>query len=339
MMRYLKNTSKERQIFLTTHSTNFLDTAEMKNVYLVSKPKSTQVQLMDFEEAETQIPRELGIRLSSLFMFDRLVFVEGPSDAAIIREWAFLLGVNLNQVNTGFITMGGARNIMHYAAEGTLSFLKKRQVKLWFLIDKDERLEPEITKIEKDLGRKANICVLRRREIENYLICVRALVRFIEDKRYAAGNKKEVEKSESDVRSSLEECAEKLKQVTIDKRVARLLCKPAYYSFDWLFGEGQDTSITEKITHENQRIVKNLEEITYKAQKVYEEQCDEVNKIWSSQKLNLVPGDHLLDMTCKKYGVRFKKEVDGPRLAALMKSEEIDEEVQRIITQIGNISL
>jgi putative ATP-dependent endonuclease of the OLD family len=107
MMRYLKRTSSERQVFLTTHSTNFLDTAEMKNVYLISKPNSTQVQLLDFEEAESQIPKELGIRLSSLFMFDRLVFIEGKSDAAIIREWASIMGVNLNQSNVGFIPMGG----------------------------------------------------------------------------------------------------------------------------------------------------------------------------------------------------------------------------------------
>ena len=138
MMRYLKRISSDLQVFITTHSTNFLDTAEMKNVYLnrttqhwytaalfeslpppdhelvglqcgalsrglqagfsrrctvarrliagrrrknrlfvectnlmrsdlVSKPDSTRVQLLDFEEAETQIPRELGIRLSAFF--------------------------------------------------------------------------------------------------------------------------------------------------------------------------------------------------------------------------------------------------------------------------------
>ncbi len=32
MMRYLKRVGTQNQIFITTHSTNFLDTAEMKNV-------------------------------------------------------------------------------------------------------------------------------------------------------------------------------------------------------------------------------------------------------------------------------------------------------------------
>ena len=47
MMRYLKRISPHIQIFITTHSTNFLDTAEMKNVYLISKDKSTKVQQVD----------------------------------------------------------------------------------------------------------------------------------------------------------------------------------------------------------------------------------------------------------------------------------------------------
>jgi predicted ATP-dependent endonuclease of OLD family len=79
----------------------------MKNVYLVSKPEgSTEIQLLDMEQAEARLPKELGVRLSSLFMFDRLVFVEGPTDEAILREWANTLNLNLSQANVGFISMG-----------------------------------------------------------------------------------------------------------------------------------------------------------------------------------------------------------------------------------------
>jgi putative ATP-dependent endonuclease of the OLD family len=33
MLQYLKQVSSRCQVFITTHSTNFLDTAEMRNVY------------------------------------------------------------------------------------------------------------------------------------------------------------------------------------------------------------------------------------------------------------------------------------------------------------------
>ena len=139
MMRYLKRLSSHCQVFLTTHSTNFLDTAEMQNVYLISKVESTQVQKLNIEEAEAKIPKELGIRLSSLFMFDRLVFVEGQSDEDILREWASTLEINFSQANVGFIPMGGVRNFAHFATDKILSFLTKRQVKMWFLMDRDEK--------------------------------------------------------------------------------------------------------------------------------------------------------------------------------------------------------
>ena len=93
-------------------------------------------------------------------MFDRLVFVEGPSDAAIIREWATTIGINLSRSNVGFITMEGSRNIAHFAAPATLSFLRKRQVKLWMLIDHDERDDAEIARLKHSLGQRANIRVL-----------------------------------------------------------------------------------------------------------------------------------------------------------------------------------
>ncbi len=339
MMRFLKRTSENRQVFVTTHSTNFLDTAEMKNVYLISKPRSTQVQLLDYEEAEIQIPKELGIRLSSLFLFDRLVFVEGQSDVDIIREWASIIGINLNQNSVGFIPMGGARNMMYYAAEGTLSFLKKRQVRMWFLIDRDERNDPEIAKLKADLGQRVTFKVLNKREIENYLICPQAVAKFIKLKREMTLNDKEVDVIEPDVldiKNTIDECAENLKQFAIDKRVARLLYMPIRPSFEWNTEGNQKSSIVEQIIDANQKIIKQLEDAKARVQEVYEEQVSSVNDAWQRHKLDLVPGDHLLDMVCKKYKVRFKKELDGSRLAALMSEFEIDEEIKEIISEIGN---
>ncbi|GAA3100426.1 hypothetical protein GCM10020254_52400 [Streptomyces goshikiensis] len=75
LMQYLKNISKDCQVFLTTHSTNFLDVGSLRNVYMIRKSPDTQVQLLDVTEAEEAVPQELGIRLSSLFMFDRLIFL------------------------------------------------------------------------------------------------------------------------------------------------------------------------------------------------------------------------------------------------------------------------
>lgn len=329
MMQYLKSTSTERQVFITTHSTNFLDTTEMKNVYLISKQTSTEAQLLNFENAEIHVPRELGLRLSSLFLYDTLVFVEGPSDEDIIRAWASKIGVNLNQANVGFVRMEGSRNIMRYASENILSFLKKRQVRLYFLIDSDERSNQEIEILEQ----KANMHILKKREIENYLIVPRAVAKFIQWKQDDGRPENEhIECSLAEIQKILANSAEELKQLVIDKRVNHLICK----SMHWKLEDDPNSPILEKVAQASRRMVSHLEETERNMQSIYYDQVREVDRIWDSQRFDLVPGDELLDMVCKKYNVRFKKrEGDGKLLAELMNKNEIAEEVQWFIRQIG----
>jgi energy-coupling factor transporter ATP-binding protein EcfA2 len=174
MLRYLKSASSRAQVFVATHSTNFLDTSEMRNVYLTRRDPWVTVTLLDSERAETAIPEELGIRLSSLFMYDRLVFVEGSSDEAILRELAAVAGVNLGQTGVGFVIMGSARNFTHYASAATVELLTRRRVKMFFVLDRDEASEEEVAALCERISDLANVHVLQRREIENYLAQPRA---------------------------------------------------------------------------------------------------------------------------------------------------------------------
>ena len=339
MMHYLKNISVNCQVFLTTHSTNFIDTAEMENIFLVSKSDSTQVQLLNIEEAEALIPQELGIRLSSLFMFDRLVFVEGITDSEILHEWATTLKVNLSQANVGFITTDGSRNYTHYARSDVLSFLTKRRVKIWFLLDRDERTDSDVARLEKSLGEKASLKVLKKREIENYLLSPRAIVEFIKLKRKLSSSSDSANISvptEDAIRRLLDEKADELKQITIDKCVVRLSCRSIHPSLEPLFSSKQEMSITQKVIDENQKMIQELEETNEKVEEIYLAESARIDEMWQTSKLDLVPGDHLLDMVCRKYDVRYKKkEQDGSRLASLMHENEIDKEIKDFIQAIG----
>ena len=160
MLRYLKTLSRACQIFIATHSTNFLDTADLGNVFLTHKDDgATKVELLGTEQLLEEIPRELGLRLSSLFMFDRLVFVEGQTDEGILREVAALLTQNFANVNAGFIVMGGGRNMSYFASEATMSFLSRRQVKCWFVLDRDEKNEKEVEELRARFqGERGTLC-------------------------------------------------------------------------------------------------------------------------------------------------------------------------------------
>ncbi len=335
MMHYLKRISESIQVFATTHSTNFLDTAEMKNVYLVSKDKSTKIQLLNYEEAESQIPSELGLRLSSLFMFDRLVFVEGPSDEGVFREWASTLRVNFSQANVGFVAMGGVKNFTHYAAQATLSFLSKRQIGIWFVIDRDEKEPSEITVLEGLFDGKATVKVLSKREVENFMIAPRAIKEFIAAKK-ALGSKKDNDPpTELEISQALDAEANNLKQMAIDKRVAKSLCKPVYPSAKALFDETSGVIFTDRLANELEKMSTQIAEAQTRLIQESDAQTKQVNDIWNTQKLSLVQGDILLDKVCQKFGVRFKKERDSARLAALMKEGEIDTEIAKLIREIG----
>ena len=170
MMKYLQRICDQRQLLITSHSTNFVAKADHCRVFVVSNTESTTVQSMQSSEFPEHIPDLLGMKLNSLFFYERLVFVENESDERILRAWAETLDLDLTSTNVGFVRMNGSRSLSTFAAGETLSFLNTRQMKMFFLIDRDERTEREIERIQEQVGGNGYVHVLKQREIENYLV-------------------------------------------------------------------------------------------------------------------------------------------------------------------------
>ena len=78
-----------------------------------------------------------------------------------------------------------------------------------------------------------------------------------------------------------------------------------------------------------------IAELKAKGEGIVRQLADSLDQNWANNKLSVVPGDLVLDKLCAKYGVRFKKARDGLRIAALMEEHEIDEEMKRIIRELG----
>jgi len=333
-MRYLKTTGRECQIFISTHSTNFLDTAEMRNVYLISKNDSTKVQLINTVEAESVIPRELGIRISSLFMFDKLVFVEGPSDEGVLREWASVLSINLAQASVGFVPMGGVRNLAYFATERILDLLTKRRVLMWFIIDRDEREEEEIKKIKERLGSQAGLIVLKRRELENYLISSSAIADFVQFKRGLGDAKDRSRPDDQEITKAIEDCANKLKDIALERRVAQWACKPLYLNRAKLLAVVSGTDIGKRVGSELESLKATITEKIDNLDNIIDKERRSLEALWAQEKTHLVPGDTLLDEVCKQFGVRFVKGKDSVQIASRMKKEELAEEMRTLLEDI-----
>ncbi|WP_348267335.1 AAA family ATPase [Edaphobacter paludis] len=335
MMRYLREVSQSCQVFVSTHSTNFLDLAGTQNVYFVSKKTSaSEIKLLEIGEAERQIPEDLGIRLSSLFMFDRLVFVEGLSDELVLREFAARLKIDLSQANVGFIHIGGSRNFSYFANEATFSFLSKRQVKSTFVLDKDERDDAEILKMKASLGERASLHMLSRRELENFMVKSRPLKEFIIFKRAVSGIKPDAEITDEVVTAALLRSADQLRPLSTMKRATHSILNSIHVAVEWTAEDVLDQA-QGKILGEIVRLREQLTAQEAAIGPVLEQSRRFVDGNWKSQWINLVLGDILLDKTCQQFGVRFKKVTDGPKLASFYEANEIEGEIATLLKSFG----
>ncbi|WP_078614284.1 AAA family ATPase [Streptomyces griseus] len=326
LMQYLKNISKDCQIFITTHSTNFLDVGSLRNVYMIRKDPATRVQLLNVAEAEEAIPQELGIRLSALFMYDRLTFVEGPSDEQVLRSFADTLNVSFGQAALGFVTTGGARNFTHYATASTLSFLGKRNVKTVFVLDRDERDERDLQKLESQISGISELKLLSRRELENYLLSAPALAKFIPVKSQGRANP-----SEEEIGAAIEEICDSLMAASIERRVLKVVCAPLYPDRKSVIDRGNDKGFLDAVTSEISKVADAVSSLNANLESLVKAAEDEVRGDWETRKRDIVPGEEVLTLLFQRYGLRFNKRQDGGKIAALMESSEIPGEIASIV--------
>jgi len=327
---YLRERSRFVQMFVTTHSTHFVDSASFQNVYLVSRDKErrTQVEAVGADDGAFKIPAELGLRLSSLFMFEQLVFVEGPSDEAVLRELAKTLGVDFAKANAGFVQMSGIRSFAHFAAEQTLELLARRQMRLWFLVDRDEADDDEVARMVARLGDRATLHVLGRRELENFLLAPLAVQAFILEKRAAAGNPAPDEVKLDDVATSLKLEAEALRDEVLRLRLERRVLRPIYL---------QNRTIAPGLPEERIRLALNdlqnrLETLPAEREKATASLQDD----WPVRAQELAPGSEILKKVATAFGSHFRKEIgDSAKIAKHLRPEDIPAELRNLLNDIS----
>lgn len=231
--------------------------------------------------------------------------------------------------------MGGVRNLAHFATEATINFLSKRRVTMFFILDRDQRDEAEVQRLSAQLGDKAKLIVLKKREIENYLLSPRAIAEFIEWKHQLAGNKEYKIANISEVEQALDKCADALKNVAIERRVAKITCLPIYPNRNDVLNCGSGLPLLDRVRHEFSCQKARLDKLEQDLQALLKAQTELIENSWTTKKRDLVPGDLLLDEVCKMFGMRFNKERDSARLASLMRENEVDSEIRDILTSFA----
>jgi len=170
LFEFLKEESKNKQIFLTTHSPIFINKSKFENVYLVRKENYETIVEEIKENEGYKILEDIGIKPSDILQSDFLVFVEGPSDKNILKQFMEIYDKSINKMNFIILPLGG-QNIDH------VNFDEIAKINREFIVILDSHRKSEESDIDnkrleikakcESLGKKCFI--LKKAQIENYL--------------------------------------------------------------------------------------------------------------------------------------------------------------------------
>lgn len=173
IFRFLKQQSRNRQVFVSTHSSMFADKKDITNnwVMTLNRPREGEYGESEIQQIGTRDDlklalAELGVLPSDIYLKDFIVFVEGGTEKGAVLP---ILGSKLEvdmEGNIGILAIGGDKKlenylriwleIMEYAPADYLVILDKHGAELAQRLAKE--LHIEITKFH----------VWRKGSIEDY---------------------------------------------------------------------------------------------------------------------------------------------------------------------------
>ncbi len=335
----------DRQVFATTHSPIFVNLMWPHRLYQITLGANGRSTVTRLEEASSlgAVLADIGARNSDLVLSDAVLFVEGPGDRAAFEAWSEALGEGFAAHNVTVLTIEGGEYADRYASprDDVLEQISRRALPIprLFVLDRDHRTEQEISKLERKL--EGRVHVLKRRELENYLLVPRVLIAVLRDKyRHDAPVLERVKAASEDyVEQQIRNAADSLYGFVLLKRVSRALGGlPGGYLPRELISKlqpmaegsnlaaGLDRLIAERI--EDQRRA-------FKISKLVERERRYLDREWSkpNRRLAIAPGDELLEAVFRSVGGRYNKPKDTGLIARAMRPEEIDSEIVSVVRQ------
>jgi hypothetical protein len=242
-----KEFSKEKQIFVTTHSTIFIDKADVGSTWIVKKKgKETTITRVKGSEDLRVLLFELGIRPSDIFFSNAIIFVEGETERVVFPVWADKIGVNLRTPEVSIIPTWG-KNRGKYYLNVWIDASKAAGIPYFMIFDKEAEGDKEVKKFinEKILIPNENLFILKKGSIEDY---------YHEEKLI------DVIKSEYEIEFTKEE-KEKILQPPRAEKIKSLLKEKKKYTRDWKVRIGKkvaESMSSEEIDEEIKRIIERL---------------------------------------------------------------------------------
>jgi predicted ATPase len=331
----------KRQVFITTHSPTFVNLSHPSSMYQVKYAGNrTTIARLDGSDTLSAMLADIGSRNSDVLLSNAVLFVEGPGDRDTFSVWSKTLSSNLEEHNITLFPMGGGEHSDRKAkvrSDVLTGISQKAPVPHLFVLDRDERSEAEVDKLQGSLGAKVHL--LQRRELENYLLVPRALLAALREK--CSSNPQALQQidqtKEEEIFALIRAAADSLYGLVLLKRIraeigglAEGLLPRA--SAIHLAIEAGNEQLPQLIASEIERRfgghLKSLDVPT-----VVNSQKEALDKDWSDipRRLDLAPGEELLAAVFQRFGTEYKKPEDTVRIASKMTRDEIPKEIKELV--------
>lgn len=174
-------------VVIATHSVEIISEADPAELVLIQKGKQTAQRLRDVEGMQSaldSIGSAHNVTLTHLARTKKILFVEGIDDFKTLRRFAKALGLvdlstgnDLTAFESGGFTSWEKVKAFAWGAKRTID----SKLKVFAIYDRDYYCVEEITQIEIDLKKElTGACILKRKEMENYLLNSSVLQRAME---------------------------------------------------------------------------------------------------------------------------------------------------------------
>lgn len=167
--------NSHHQYLLTTHSPILINYSFDKSIFLVNKEHaiSTYIKLEDIQK----VLSDIGVNNSDFALSDKVLFVEGETEEAVIPQILSHFGMKQIGYNYRVLKMGGTGNDFtvhkamtknHEKLQLILGSISESPIPYRIIIDMDEKTDDKLEIIRSKYG--DSIIILDRREIENYFL-------------------------------------------------------------------------------------------------------------------------------------------------------------------------
>ncbi len=165
---FLKGICGDKQVFITTHSTAFVDATDLESVWIARKQNGeTSFQTLRKSDDLKLLLYELGYKPSDLFFRNGIIFVEGTSDKMAYFIWSEKLKFDFLRKSISFIPIRG-KDKGKYHLTLWIEVVENTNLPFFMILDKVAKSEAEELIKKHTLRPDENFFMLSKGDLEDY---------------------------------------------------------------------------------------------------------------------------------------------------------------------------